>query len=78
MAASLDKTQHPHLPLIIAGPILRKVTASEVNIWLVTTKPLEGFIEINDANSATSYHTEDFESSLNFRLVSKLGFVYCH
>ncbi|WP_372378401.1 alkaline phosphatase family protein [Vibrio natriegens] len=61
MAASLDKTQHPHLPLIIAGPILRKVTASEVNIWLVTTKPLEGFIEINDANSATSYHTEDFE-----------------
>ncbi|WP_440878947.1 alkaline phosphatase D family protein [Vibrio natriegens] len=61
MAASLDKTQHPHLPLIIAGPILRKVTASEVNIWLVTTKPLEGFIEINDANSATSYHSEDFE-----------------
>ncbi|MFZ6040109.1 alkaline phosphatase D family protein [Vibrio natriegens] len=61
MAAALDKTQHPHLPLIIAGPILRKVTASEVNIWLVTTKPLEGFIEINDANSATSYHTEDFE-----------------
>ena len=61
MAASLDKTQHPHLPLIIAGPILRKVTASEVNIWLVTTKPLEGFIEINDANSATSYHSEGFE-----------------
>ena len=61
MAASLDKIQHPHLPLIIAGPILRKVTASEVNIWLVTTKPLEGFIEINDANSATSYHSEDFE-----------------
>ncbi len=61
MAVSLDKTQHPHLPLIIAGPILRKVTASEVNIWLVTTKPLEGFIEINDANSAISYHSEDFE-----------------
>ncbi|WP_319537032.1 alkaline phosphatase D family protein [uncultured Vibrio sp.] len=61
MAASLETTQHPHLPLIIAGPILRKVTASEINIWLVTTQPLEGFIEVTDANSEISYHSEDFE-----------------
>nr|WP_321384143.1 alkaline phosphatase D family protein [uncultured Vibrio sp.] len=61
MAASLETTQHPHLPLIIAGPILRKVNASEINIWLVTTQPLEGFIEVTDANSEISYHSEDFE-----------------
>lgn len=59
MAASLDTTPHPHLPLIIAGPILRKVTSAEVNLWLVTTKPLQGLIEVIDAHSDVAYYSED-------------------
>ncbi len=59
MAAPLDINQSPALPLIIAGPILRKVTSSEVNLWLVTTKCLEGCIEVIDASSGISYHKED-------------------
>jgi len=30
------------LPLILAGPIVRKSTATEVNLWITTSKPLEG------------------------------------
>ncbi|USD66161.1 alkaline phosphatase D family protein [Vibrio sp. SCSIO 43136] len=30
------------LPLVIAGPLLRKVTSSEINVWLVTTECLSG------------------------------------
>lgn len=59
MAASLDTIQSPDLPLIIAGPVLRKVTSSEVNLWLVTTKYLEGHIEVKDGNSDNSYYSED-------------------
>jgi hypothetical protein len=29
------------LPLILAGPILRKTTVSEVTLWLVTSKPVD-------------------------------------
>ncbi len=61
MAASIDTKHCPNLPLIVAGPILRKVTSSEINIWLVTTRPLEGYIEVIDAYSDTSYHAEDLE-----------------
>lgn len=59
MAESLDTIQAPHLPLIIAGPILRKVTPTEINLWLVTTRPLNGLIEVTDAQSHTVYHSEE-------------------
>ncbi|MGY0616025.1 alkaline phosphatase D family protein [Vibrio sp. FJH11] len=59
MAASLDSTPLTNLPLVIAGPILRKVTTAEVNLWLVTTKPLQGLIEVIDAHSDVSYYSGD-------------------
>ncbi len=61
MAASLDIKRYPNLPLIVAGPILRKVTSSEVNLWLVTTKPLEGSIEIIDASTEYLYYSENLK-----------------
>lgn len=36
------------LPLILAGPILRKTTASEINLWLVSSKPVEGTFQVFD------------------------------
>lgn len=35
------------LPFLIAGPILRKTTASELVFWLVTSEPLQGTFELN-------------------------------
>lgn len=58
MPTSLNTNEHPSLPLIIAGPILRKVTATEVNIWLVTTQPLEGLVEISDAGTGEQYYSQ--------------------
>ncbi|WP_210472929.1 alkaline phosphatase family protein [Vibrio crassostreae] len=34
------------LPLLLAGPILRKTTATEVVIWLATSSPLIGRVEL--------------------------------
>lgn len=36
------------LPLIIAGPILRKVTPTEITLWIVTSEPLVGEFELFD------------------------------
>ena len=46
MPALMNTTETSSLPLIVAGPILRKVTATEINIWLVTTQRLEGIVVI--------------------------------
>jgi len=35
------------LPLILAGPIVRKSTASEVNFWLASSEQLEGYTTIS-------------------------------
>jgi hypothetical protein len=33
--------EHPALPLILAGPILRKTTLKEVNLWLVSSSAID-------------------------------------
>jgi len=43
------------LPLVLAGPILRKVTEHEVNLWLATSEPLIGSVEINNAETGNVY-----------------------
>lgn len=52
MPALMNTTETSSLPLIVAGPILRKVTATEINIWLVTTQRLEGMVQITDENAS--------------------------
>ncbi|WP_135382648.1 alkaline phosphatase D family protein [Vibrio tasmaniensis] len=39
------------LPLLLAGPILRKTTATEVVLWLATSSPLTGRAELYTRNS---------------------------
>ena len=58
MPTSLNTNELSSLPLIVAGPILRKVTATEVNIWLVTTQPLEGLVKISDATTGAQYYSQ--------------------
>ncbi|CAM2886687.1 alkaline phosphatase D family protein [Vibrio mytili] len=61
MPAQPNISRSPKLPLIIAGPILRKVTASEVNIWLVTTEPLQGSVEIIDLHSKQTHYSASLD-----------------
>lgn len=44
----MQQTPTPPLPLVIAGPILRKTTRHEVVLWLVTSRPLIGTFEIRE------------------------------
>ncbi|EGR0196875.1 alkaline phosphatase family protein [Vibrio alginolyticus] len=53
----MNTTEISSLPLVVAGPILRKVTATEINIWLVTTQRLEGMVQITDENASILYQT---------------------
>ncbi|OQS82514.1 hypothetical protein EM89_003390 [Vibrio parahaemolyticus] len=61
MPTTSTNTEPTPLPLIIAGPVLRKVTASEINIWLVTTKPLKGVVEIMDASTHNAYTSQSLD-----------------
>lgn len=61
MPTTLTNTEPTPLPLVIAGPVLRKVTASEINIWLVTTKPLKGVVEIMDASTHNVYTSQSLD-----------------
>ncbi|MGY3569516.1 alkaline phosphatase D family protein [Vibrio paucivorans] len=44
------------LPLILAGPLLRKTTPNEIVFWLTTSKPLQGEFHLyDDTNSMPIY-----------------------
>ena len=45
------------LPLLLAGPILRKTTATEVVLWVVTSAPLSGTTELFNAEQETPFFT---------------------
>jgi len=47
------------LPFILAGPIVRKSTASEVNLWLTTSARLEGHTAITWGNKAEKFTITD-------------------
>ncbi|MDD1826103.1 alkaline phosphatase family protein [Photobacterium sp. ZSDE20] len=45
------------LPLLLAGPILRKTTATEVVLWVVTSAPLSGTTQLFNAEQETPFFT---------------------
>ncbi|MDK9739005.1 alkaline phosphatase family protein [Vibrio sp. D404a] len=57
------------LPLLIAGPILRKTTQQEIVIWIVTSQPLSGSVSL--------YHRDDeqafFEADLTTQQSLQIG-----
>jgi hypothetical protein len=52
------------LPLLLAGPILRKTTATEVVLWLATSSPLTGRAELYTRNSDVEPDQPFYTSSL--------------
>lgn len=51
------------LPLVIAGPMLRRITPNEVTIWIATTEQVELKIEFVPRGSATQRYTLTSSSS---------------
>ncbi|WP_394247127.1 alkaline phosphatase family protein [Vibrio profundi] len=59
-------TQHQApLPYLIAGPILRKTTHEEVNVWFVTSQPFSGCLTLyraDDSDAIIQSTPDDVES----------------
>ncbi|PTB33402.1 alkaline phosphatase D family protein [Photobacterium phosphoreum] len=51
------------LPLVVAGPILRKVTAKELTIWLVTTRKFEADFSLFMGSDDTPFYETTFDSA---------------
>lgn len=49
------------LPLLLAGPILRKTTATEVVLWVVTSAPLSGTTQLFNAEQETSFYSSSLD-----------------
>ncbi|GHA40799.1 alkaline phosphatase D family protein [Photobacterium aphoticum] len=54
------------LPLILAGPILRQVTAQQITLWLTVSQPLEGSVQVyqDDPLSSSLSETPFFSGDL--------------
>ena len=49
------------LPLLLAGPILRKTTATEVVLWIVTSAPLSGTTQLFKAEQETPFYSSSLD-----------------
>ncbi|MEZ9316743.1 hypothetical protein BCT33_09360 [Vibrio lentus] len=49
------------LPLLLAGPILRKTTATEVVLWVVTSDPLSGTTQLFNAEQETPFYSSSLD-----------------
>lgn len=49
------------LPLLLAGPILRKTTATEVVLWVVTSTQLSGTTQLFNAEQETPFYSSSLD-----------------
>ncbi|MFA0141757.1 alkaline phosphatase family protein [Vibrio kanaloae] len=49
------------LPFLLAGPILRKTTATEVVLWIVTSSPLTGTTKLFNARQEAPFYTSQLD-----------------
>ncbi|UJF18276.1 alkaline phosphatase family protein [Vibrio sp. SS-MA-C1-2] len=50
--------ENSHLPTIICGPLLRKVTNSSITLWLVTSKELEAMVSLYYEGESIAFYTQ--------------------
>ncbi|PMK03405.1 alkaline phosphatase D family protein [Vibrio sp. 10N.261.55.A7] len=63
------------LPLILAGPILRKCTKNEITLWLSVSSKLSGQFELFKRNETTPFFTHDLELGKHIQ-VGERAWVY--
>jgi hypothetical protein len=51
------------LPLILAGPILRKCTAREITVWLVSSEPLVGGFSLYYPEQSHAFYSRDISAN---------------
>ena len=57
-----SKEQGDELPLILAGPILRKVTASHISIWLVCSERLQATFSLYNSEVAAPFFQAEVQA----------------
>ncbi len=65
------------LPLIVAGPILRKVTAQELTLWLVTTRKFEADFSVFMAAEDTPFYKATFNTAEQIQIGKHAWVVLC-
>lgn len=56
------------LPLILAGPVLRKVTPQEITLWLAVSSPLDGTFTLHRASEEEACFEADLASGHHVRI----------
>ncbi|MEE4375953.1 MAG: alkaline phosphatase D family protein [Candidatus Competibacteraceae bacterium] len=64
----------PDLPLVIAGPIIRRLTPKQMVLWLVTSRPLQATFELYRSGVGIGTHTVSNEE--NCLRIGTQAFVY--
>ncbi|MCC4857029.1 alkaline phosphatase family protein [Vibrio lentus] len=57
----MKRSTTPPLPLLLAGPILRKTTATEVVLWVVTSAPLSGTTQLFNTEQETPFYSSSLD-----------------
>ncbi|WP_299017923.1 alkaline phosphatase family protein [uncultured Photobacterium sp.] len=57
-----EKTSTVNLPLVLAGPILRKCTVSELSVWLVTSEPLDASFSLYLPGETKAFYSHPISS----------------
>ncbi|MCD9536264.1 alkaline phosphatase family protein [Photobacterium carnosum] len=66
------------LPLIVAGPILRKATAKELTLWLVTTRQFEADFSVFMGSSETPFYEAKFDASHQIQIGKHAWVILAH
>lgn len=64
----MKRSKTSPLPLLLAGPILRKTTATEVVLWVVTSVPLSGTTQLFNAEQETPFYSSSLDEQESIRV----------
>ncbi|MCW8328410.1 alkaline phosphatase family protein [Photobacterium sp. SDRW27] len=56
------------LPLLLAGPILRKCTASELTLWLVTSEPLDACFSLYHPGEELAFYSQEIKAKAQIQI----------
>ncbi|MEZ8094389.1 alkaline phosphatase D family protein [Photobacterium swingsii] len=71
-----SKDLETELPLLLAGPILRKVTASHISIWLVSSEALEARFSLSIKGASESFFQADVLAEHQIQIGSNAWVVH--
>nr|WP_102525694.1 hypothetical protein [Vibrio lentus]PMI42102.1 hypothetical protein BCU45_16365 [Vibrio lentus]PMJ57474.1 hypothetical protein BCU20_14935 [Vibrio lentus] len=66
------------LPLLLAGPILRKTTATEVVLWVVTSAPLSGTTQLFNAEQETPFYSSSLDEQESIQVGTHAWITLIH